>query len=236
MKKIKYSLIVFIGILSALFLCYKYSNIPEYKSNNPISTSTVSSTITTIEYPAVSKNSGIIPNEVGMYKNLNEEGKKILDDWYKSIREDVSGRKEFQDSSFLKYYDEKIAIIGGFTIKPTVPIRIYNRKDMSLVDDANSTKDINYAFGYAENKRYMITAYDDGVVYYKAGDYNFKLLPNSALREGETYSKTNEMVNEYELSISTTSPSILKASIFSTSVYDGKYLKKLREVKYTLPQ
>ena len=195
-----------------------------------------------------------------MYKNLNEEGKKILDDWYKSSLLDVSGlkdfdeegkkilydrykssrgeasrRKEFQDSSFLKYYDERIAIIGAFSTKPTVPIWIYSRKDMSRVDDANSTKYINYAFGYAENKQYMITAYDDGVVYYKAGEYNFKLLPNSALKEGETYSKTNEMVDEYELSISTTSPSILKASVFSNSIYDGNYLKKLREVEYKLP-
>ena len=238
MNKTKHFLIAILVIIIASFLCYKYRGTLQYQSNNSVSTSTVSTTSTTIEYPVITKNSGIILNETGIYKNLGQEGKKIIDDEFKSYGTDISYLKEVHDSSFLKYYDERIAIIGEISIKPTLALGIFDRKNMKSLDDVGSklyARPLNYFVGYAENKQYMISAYDDGIVYYKAGNYDIKLLPNSGLKAGETYSKTNEMVNEYDLSISTSTTAVLKAGVFSDTEYDGNYHKRLREVEYVLP-
>ena len=126
-----------------------------------------------------------------------------------------------------------MAIFGEYSIKPTTPLYVYDLNKKVLESDI--VKSLNLDYGYIENKVYMISAYDDGIVYYKAGNYDIKLLPNSALKQGETYAKTNEMVNKYELSISTSTTAILKATVFSNTEYDGDYHKKLRDVEYVLP-
>ncbi len=246
MNKIKYFLLVSLVIVISYFSFYKYDNklLPYLlgnNTNNIASTSTVLVKATTspvIEYPVITKSGVIILSELGMYKDLNTEGKKMMDDYFKSASFDIKYLKESRDSSFLKYYDERIAILGQAVAKPTLVLGILDRKNMKYIDDVNSklyARPLNYYIGYTENKQYMMSAYNDGIVYYKAGNYDIKLLPNSALKAGETYAKTNEMVNEYDLSISTGTPAILKAGVFSNTEYDGNYLKKLREVEYVLP-
>ncbi len=241
MNKIKYFLLVSLVIVISYFSFYKHDNkLSQYllgnNTSNITSTSTVLVKATTspvIEYPVITKNSGIILGQQGEYKNLSAKNSNIIISFIKNIYKNGNPTKEHLDLTFLKYYDDRIAIIGGYSIKPSVPLYIYNIGNADLLSD--TIKNLNLYNGYTENKQYMISAYNDGIVYYKAGNYNLKLLPNSSLKAGETYAKTNEMVNEYDLSISTTTPAILKAGVFSDTEYDGDFHKKLRDVEYVLP-
>ena len=246
MNKIKYFLLVLLVIVISYFSFYKYDNklspyLSDNNTNNITSTNTVLVKATTspaIEYPVITKSGVIILSEIGIYKDLNAEGKKMMDDYFKSAGFDIKYLKESRENSFLKYYDDRIATIGKYTSKPnqSMSLVFFDRKNMKIIDTSKlNIKPLDYSDAYVENKQYMLSVYDDGIVYYKAGNYDLKLLPNSALKAGETYIKFNEVVNRYEISLSSTTPGILKASVFSNVEYDGNYHKRLREVEYMLP-
>lgn len=224
--------IVLIGVIAFAFY-YKNNNKIKQPKLGDVKIAGMSSSTAVVEYQVQTINSGILVGEKGLYKNLTVENRDIIISFIKNVYKNNSPTQDHLNSTFLKYYDNRIAIFGEYSIKPSVPFYIYDIKNSSLL--TGTIKNLNSYVGYTENKQYMVSAYDDGIVYYKAGNYDIKLLPNSALKAGETYSKTNEMVNEYDLSISTSTPAVLKAGVFSDTEYDGNYHKKLREVEYVLP-
>lgn len=180
----------------------------------------------------------IINMKDGEYEKLNQGEKQILKSIFQNPKNDYPVADAELSNLFLKYYDDNIAISGIIVIKPSAPFWIFDRKNqMFLNTDTSSAlyaKKLNYYLGYFENNQYMISAYDDGIIYYKIAEDNIKLLPNSALKAGETYSKTNDMIDTYEISIAATSPKVLRISVFE-KVDSSEFNTKLREVEYVLP-
>lgn len=172
------------------------------------------------------------------YGQLNKEEKQIL----KSIFQNPKNRLPILDEDlpelFLKYYDDNIVIAGMISTKPSAPFFVFDRKKQIFLNtDVNSAlygKNLNYDLGYFENHQYMVSAYDSGIVYYKIGNDNIRILSNSKLNTDETYAKTNEMIDSYEIFATTTSPKTLNVSVFKKEL-DKEINKKLREVEYVLP-
>lgn len=171
------------------------------------------------------------------YEKLNEEEKGLLKNIFQNPKNEQIVSNEDLPSLFLKYYDDNIVITGMLLTKPSAPFFVFDRKKQVFLNaDVNSVlyaKNLNYDLGYFENNQYMVSAYDNGIVYYKIGDDNIKVIPNSKLNTDQTYAKTNEMIDSYEISISTTTPKFLKVSIFKKDL-TKEFNQKLREVEYVL--
>ena len=172
------------------------------------------------------------------YGKLNQGEKQILKNIFQNPKNEQIVSNEDLPNLFLKYYDDNIVIAGMLLTKPSAPFFVFDRKKQVFLNaDVNSVlhaKSLNYDLGYFENNQYMVSAYDDGIVYYKIGDDNIKVIPNSKLNTDQTYAKTNEMIDSYEISIATTSPKILNVSVFKKEV-TKEINTKLREAEYVLP-
>lgn len=172
------------------------------------------------------------------YEKLNEEERSLLKNIFQNPKNEQIVSNEDLPELFLKYYDNNIVIAGMLLTKPSAPFFVFDRKKQVFLNaDVNSVlyaKNLNYDLGYFENNQYMVSAYDNGILYYKTGDDNIKVIPNSKLNESETYAKTNSMIDSYEISIATTSPKILNVSVFKKEATKEENTK-LREVEYVLP-
>ena len=180
----------------------------------------------------------ILSREDAEYGKLNQEEKQILKNIFQNSKNEHPILDEDLPELFLKYYDDNIVIAGMISIRPSAPFFVFDRKkQIFLNSDVNSVlyaKNLNYDLGYFENNQYMMSAYDDGIVHYKIGDDNIKIIPNSKLNTNETYAKTNEMIDSYEISVATTSPKILSIFVFKKEE-TKEWNTKLREVEYVLP-
>ena len=178
----------------------------------------------------------IIQGESSEYKNLTDDEKNIMNNIYE-LRGGADKADYPVENSLLKYYDDNIAIICFFSAKPGSSLEVYNLKSRKLINTDNATSTVMYPYignSYLENEKYVVSVQDEGILYYKVGNSFFKTLSNSILlSKTETYTKMFSMLNEYQISLATSS-NILKVGIFKKDL-TKEFNTKLREVEYVLP-
>lgn len=154
---------VFLFLTSLSFIVYKNKHTEE------IETETSSQIEQKTEYV-------ILLGENSKYNTLNATEKTIVDSYLKKYPLNESeGSKE--DAVTLRYYNDKIAVISRMDVKGGNYVRVYDLQIFSTTDNAVSLE--TFEGGY-ESAYYMIEVTDYGIKYYKAGDTEIKIIPNSA--------------------------------------------------------
>jgi len=155
----------------------------------------------------VSQNSTgkILLGDKALYENLSVEEKAIVGGYHTDLMRKLNDeiKKEGLDPATyegdqpingctLKYYDATKALIGCAVPKPGLPLYLVDRNTWKDVGEYSGR--LNSWDGYLETKNYIISVSDSGIYYYKSGDTEVRLIPNSIKPHTQKALKVPEIV------------------------------------------
>ena len=173
------------------------------------------------------------------YSDLTLYEKKLINTFFEKNPEYVEYYKVYgdqyesvlRDSVKLKYYDNNIVVLYEATGKGGYLVTIY---------DKSSWKQLNKESMYLhsldiESQNYIVSVYEDKIIYFKPGMSEFKTLAGSNITSNkESYlSGVGPGGPEHSLSFDE-STKTLTVSVFKTTDPDNGQYPKLREVQFVL--